>query len=392
MIAIAGGGIGGLGLAVALQQQGHEVVVLERQPEIRDTGAGISLWPNALAALDSVGLGATVRSIGRQLSSGGLRKADGGTAVRFSARSFEAALGEGLVCVHRGELVATLAGMLRPGTIRAGRAVTGYEPSGTGVRVQLATGDGPETEEVQAEALVGADGIHSAVAAAMAGPLGYRYSGYTAWRGIAQIDADPEGEGIWACLPAGHEVGWLPITSGRTYWFATACLPPDYRFPEGDRAYLTQAFAPLPHPVPALLRATPEGQLVRSDIVDREMPSGFSRGPVTVIGDAAHPMRPHMGQGGCQALEDVAALAACLANHSDPATAFERYERIRRRRVATVVKLSRRSGFTRPPGRATSAADRLTALLPGVPIGAALWGLSPIAGYRAGVRATQVAG
>lgn len=382
MIAIAGAGIGGLTLAVALQRRGIEVVVLEGQPEVRDTGAGISLWPNALAALDCVGLGEKVRSLGRQLSSGGLRKLDGTTAIRFSARSFEAALGEGLVCVHRGELVAALAGMLEPGTVLAGRAVEGYELAGSGVRVRLAGGG-----ETAADALVGADGIHSVVAARMAGPLPYLYSGYTAWRGIAQIDVDPEGHGIWACLPGGHEFGWMPITAGRTYWFATAWLPPAYGFPDAGRAYLAGLVAGLPHPVPALLRATPGDQLVRSDIVDRGMPACLARGPVTVIGDAAHPMRPHLGQGGCQALEDAAALVACLTDGSEPAEAFGRYDRMRRRRVETVVKLSRRSGFTRPPGRAAAMTDRLIATLPGIPLGPAVRALAPIAGYRAGVRA-----
>lgn len=96
MIAIAGGGIGGLTLAVALQQQGMEVAVFELQAEIRDTGAGISLWPNALAALDSIGLGQAVRAIGRSSSSGGTRKLDGRDGLTFSSRRFEAALGEGL--------------------------------------------------------------------------------------------------------------------------------------------------------------------------------------------------------------------------------------------------------------------------------------------------------
>ncbi len=128
LIGIAGGGIGGLTLAVALQQHGADVLVLEREPGIRDAGAGLSLWPNALAALDVVGLGDMVRSIGRGLASGGLMKLDGRTALTFSRRNFQAALGSPLVCVHRGELVATLAGHLLLGTTRTGCAVTGFEP------------------------------------------------------------------------------------------------------------------------------------------------------------------------------------------------------------------------------------------------------------------------
>jgi hypothetical protein len=112
--------------AGALQSQGVDVVVLERQPEVRDTGAGISLWPNALAALDVAGFGVAARSLGRTLAAGGIQRLDGRAALSYSRRNFEAALGDGLICVDRGELVRALAGRLRPGTVRTGCAVTGY--------------------------------------------------------------------------------------------------------------------------------------------------------------------------------------------------------------------------------------------------------------------------
>lgn len=403
VIGIAGGGIAGLTLAAGLQAMGVEVIVLERQAEVRDTGAGISLWPNALAALDGLDLGVLVRSLGRSLAAGGDRRLDGRAMMTFTARRFEGALGEGLVCVDRGELVRALGARLRPGTVRTGCLVTGYRVGPSGVTVRLATGgdggedgedgeggEGGEGVEVVVDALVGADGINSAVARQLSGPLPSSYSGYTAWRGIAETSGGSNRNELWACLAGGHEVGWLPVAEDRTYWFATAWLPEGHAFPQGDAAYLEETFGRWPQPIPALLAATPADRLVRSDITDRAMPERWSRGPVTLMGDAAHPMRPHLGQGGCQAIEDAAVLAGCLvAERGDPAGAFARYERRRRARARRIVRLSRAARLTLPPGATTTVFDRLTSYLPALPVGPPIRQLSPIAGYRAGQRATQ---
>jgi 2-polyprenyl-6-methoxyphenol hydroxylase-like FAD-dependent oxidoreductase len=126
---------------------------------------------------------------------------------------------------------------------------------------------------------------------------------------------------------------------------------------------------------------------VRNDVVDRAVPGRWSDRAVTLVGDAAHPMRPHLGQGGCQAIEDAAVLATCLAKAADPVSAFANYERRRRRRAQRIVFLSRLSGFTRPPGPVTAAFDLVTATLPRLPAGPAVRVVAPIASYRAGQRA-----
>ena len=383
-VAIAGGGIGGLTLAGALQAQGADVLVFERQPEVRDTGAAISIWPNALAALDVAGLGDVVRSLGRTLADGGTKRLDGRVALSFSRRSFEVALGEGLICADRGELVRALAGRLRPGTVRTGSTVTGYDLRSSGVTVRIADGRG-----LAVDALVGADGINSTIARELNGPLRSSYSGYTAWRGIAGTSSTSWSDQIWACQAGGREFGWMPIGDRHAYWFATSWLPQGHRFSGGDGAYLKETFGQWPRPIPDLLAATPPERLVRNDVVDRAMPDRWSDRAVTLVGDAAHPMRPHLGQGGCQAIEDAVALACCLAKSADPATAFADYERRRRRRARLIIYLSRFSGFTRPPGPVTTAVDRVTSSCPRLPIGPALRAMAPIAGYRAGQRAVN---
>lgn len=384
-IAIAGGGIGGLTLAVGLQQRGFDVLVFEQRPDIRDSGAGISLWPNALAALDVLSLGHVVRGLGRAICRGGERKLDGRSGPTFSAQGFVSALGEGLVCVDRGELVRTLAGLLEPGTLQTGCAVSGYEQLPDSLLVRI---DGQESIEVAA--LVGADGIYSVVASQMNGSLEFAYSGYTAWRGISEMEFGPEADQVWACLAGGHEVGWMPVGGGRTYWFATSWLPEAYRPPRGDKAYVRELLTTWPQPVPQLVDSTPADRLVRNDIVDRSALARWSDGPVTVLGDAAHPMRPHLGQGGCQAIEDAAALVLSLDGTFDVREAFARYERVRQARTRRIVRLSKHSRFTRPPGPVTATFDRITAGMPSIPIGRGLRVIRPVAGYSAGAKAARL--
>jgi 2-polyprenyl-6-methoxyphenol hydroxylase-like FAD-dependent oxidoreductase len=381
-IAIAGGGIGGLALAVGLQRLGLDVVVFERQPEIRDTGSGISLWPNALAALDVLDLGTEVRGVGRSISRGGERKHNGRRGPSFSTKGFTRTLGDALVCVDRGELVRVLSGLLAPGVVRTGSVVTGCHHKSTSVTVRV-EGQG----EVEASALIGADGINSVVASQMNGGLEFAYSGYTAWRGIAEMEFEPDRDQIRACLARGHEFGWMPVGRERTYWFATAWLSERHELKTGEKEYLTESFRRWPQPIPELLNHTPADRLVRNDIVDRAHLKRWWEGPIAVLGDAAHPMRPHLGQGGCQALEDAAALVHLLDGRGDTAEAFVRYERARWPRTQRIVGISKHSGFTRPLGPATSLFDRMTTAMPAISVDEALRALKPIAGYSAGIRA-----
>lgn len=382
MIAVAGAGIGGLVLAVALQERGVEVLVLEAEDQVRASGAGISLWPNAMAALDVVGLGDLVRSVGHPVSTAALRLPGGALAGTVSSEQFEAALGGHLVCVDRGELVQALAGRLSPGTVRTASPVTGFTAGAASVDVLLTEG-----RRVEAQALAGADGFRSAVAVALAGPLPPAYSGYTAWRGIADLGIE---DGMWACLFDGHEVGWLPVPGDRTYWFATASLPEAHELPGGDGAYLGALLERCPDPVPGLLAATPDDRLLRTDVMDRAVPRRWGRGLVTLLGDAAHPMRPHLGQGGCQAIEDAVVLAQHLAGGDDPVAALRRYEDRRVRRAMWVRRLSTWATMTAPAGIRSRALDGATRLMRDRSAAAALRLVAPVTSYRAGRAAVTV--
>jgi len=136
-----------------------------------------------------------------------------------------------------------------------------------------------------------------------------------------------------------------PVGGGRTYWWATANEPAgEIDPPVGRKADLEQRFAGWWEPVQALLAATPESEILRNDILDREPVDRWGVGRVTLLGDAAHPMTPNLGQGACQAIEDAVALAAALAGSSDIVAALRAYERARQPRTARITRLARRMG------------------------------------------------
>ncbi|MGE2835061.1 FAD-dependent oxidoreductase [Mycobacterium sp. SMC-4] len=357
-IVVVGAGIAGLTTAVALRQAGHEVSVLEQRTDL-SSGAGISIWPNALAALDELGLGDAVRDAGGRVSAGALRWRDGSWLRRPAAQRMVTALGEPLVVIRRAALTDILRAGLPEDAVRTGVSVTGVTLTESSVR--LITADG---RVEHADAAIGADGVGSVLAKALNGPLRSRYVGYTAWRGVAAHPLDPELSG--ETMGAGAEFGHVPLGDEYTYWFATERAAENSSAPEGELPYLRRKFAGWADPIPALIDSTPPADLLRNDLYDRAQARRWARGPVVLVGDAAHPMRPHLGQGGCQGIEDAVILARFAAPGTDLPVAFERFARFRRRRVLPLVRESALIGrvVNLRPAALSGAASRASALIP----------------------------
>jgi 2-polyprenyl-6-methoxyphenol hydroxylase-like FAD-dependent oxidoreductase len=357
-ILVVGAGIAGLATAAALQRRGHEVTVIEERTDT-SSGAGISIWPNALAALDDIGVGDEVRAKGGRVTAGALRWRDG-TWLRHPARErMVKALGEPLVVIHRSALMKVLADALADGTVHTGLAARELVLTADSVRVTLS-----DSTTRTAAAVIGADGTRSVVARHLNGALADHYVGYTAWRGVAEYALDPDVAG--EVLGPGIEFGHVPLGADRTYWFATERAPEGQSASQGELHYLTARFASWADPIPAVLAATDPAGVLRNDLYDRDQARQWSRGPVVVLGDAAHPMRPHLGQGGCQGLEDAAVLARFVDGDDDLAAAFARFAAFRRPRVRALVRESKVIGQLvnmRPPFLG-GLALRATALAP----------------------------
>jgi len=346
-VVVAGGGIGGLTAAIALRRAGFEVSVFERAAELGEVGAGLLPASNAQKALKKLGLAEAVSSLGTPASAAEIRSWRGEVLVSIPAAELEKKIGAPSAAVHRADLQALLAREVGEGTLRLGTEVVAFEQDENGVRVLLADGS-----RESADILVGADGLRSRIRAGLFGPEEPRYAGYTAWRAVVVPEEGllPWGAGFesWG---RGARFGCAHIGNGRVYWFATRNAPEGEKDGppgslDGARANLLRLFEGWHRPIGGLVEAAEENAILRTDIYDREpLDERWGEGRVTLLGDAAHPMTPNLGQGACQAIEDAVVLARCLGERGATAEALRRYERLRSDRVAMVVRRSRRVGM-----------------------------------------------
>lgn len=349
---VVGGGIGGLAAAVALHRVGWDVTVYERAIRPGEIGAGISLWPNALAALEHLQVWPDVRDAGA-MQLGGARRPDGRWLNRITA---DAAPPVEIRLVHRADLHAQLRAALPDGVLIANAEVRAVSPDG---HVQLADGRGQ-----QADLVVAADGLHSASRATLFPEhAGARHAGFTAWRGVTAgpfpLEAAAE---TWG---RGAEFGATILLDRRVYWFATANLPEGARAGD-ERAEVLGRFGSWHEPIRRIVEATEPDAVLRHDIYElvRPLPP-FALGRVALLGDAAHAMTPNLGQGACLALEDAVELAALVARADDVTAALREYDARRRPRTQRLAAASARAARvvqseSRPAAALRNAAARLT--------------------------------
>jgi 2-polyprenyl-6-methoxyphenol hydroxylase-like FAD-dependent oxidoreductase len=324
---VIGAGVGGLAAGVALQRRGWDVTVLERAAALENVGAGLAVAPNALKALDALGLGDEIRALAALQGEAGISRPDGRWIARTDAARAEARYGDPTVVIHRAALVGLLAGALAPGTVRTGVPVTGVDAEAG----RVVTADGVH----EADLVVAADGIDSAVRGTLfpdhPGPV---YTGVTSWRIVVE---HPGGTlrpmEMWG---RGTVFGIAALGDGRVYCYSTAPAAPGERAAD-EKAELLRRFGRFAEPVPQLIRAA--DAVLRTDIrcLDRPL-ERFHSGRVALLGDAAHAMTPNLGQGACQALED----AVVLAVNADRPAGLAVYSAARVPRTTQVAAASRR--------------------------------------------------
>ncbi|MEV0899385.1 NAD(P)/FAD-dependent oxidoreductase [Actinoplanes sp. NPDC049802] len=348
---VVGAGMAGLAAAGALSRSGWRVTVLERSERVAAPAAAVVLWPNGLRALESLHPDGGWTAIASPLPDGGVRRPDGQWLVAPRPR---AGSGPAPVVVHLEDLFDALVAGLGDAEVRTGFDVTTVRVDR---RRRPTVGDGRTV--IEADLLIAADGIDSRVRAAVAPEAVAVGSGFAAWQAVIpgfrapRLDGDrcPAGETLGAgyrfvAMPLGDRAGGR----GGVYWVATAAGAPRPESPATQLALLRRWFAGWHEPVGALLDATRPEDLVPQGVRElRPLPRAYgfasAGGGVVLIGDAAHAMPHHLGQGACLAFEDVATLRSLTAT-AEPGegliAAVEAYDRLRRPRTTTVVRRNRR--------------------------------------------------
>ena len=342
---VVGGGIGGVAAAVALARAGIDVQVHEQAQQLAEVGAGVSLAPNGLRMLERLGVGEGIRQVGVRYAASDLRLPDG-RAVEHEPYQF--AMAGQNVGIHRADLLTLLAGQLPPGTVRTGHRCTGFSQDEVGATVGFAGGS-----TVTADVVIGADGIHSVLQGFVVAPAEPVFSGVVAYRGLVpRLEEYPSGT-IRMWMGEGRHFLVFPVRAGQLLNYV-GFVSSDTAVREswsarGDPAALAAHFAGWDPAVGEIIAAIsgPGGSGFRWAMYDRAPLPRWSSGRLTLLGDAAHPMLPHLGQGVNQALEDAVALATLLGASTSPADvprALAAYEQLRRDRTARVQLGSRRQG------------------------------------------------
>ena len=354
-VIIIGGGIGGLAAALALLKRGIDVEIHEQAPELKEVGAGIQISSNGTRVLYALGLEEALKRVQVLPSRRVIRHWSTGETWNWFDLGATTAQRYGTphVMLHRGDLHGLLADAVRavkPDAVKLGRRCASVESLDDDAEVRFEDG-----ETVRAAYLIGADGIHSKVRAALFGADKPIFTGAVAWRGLVPMEKLPERlqqmQGVNWLGPRGHVLHY-PVRRGEIMNFISFVERDDWQIEswvtQGTKNELANDFRGWHADVHEIIDRI-ETPYKWAMMVREAMPR-WSKGRVTLLGDACHPTLPFLGQGGVMAIEDGYVLAASLAKHfSDPATALARYEEARRERTATVVRKShenRRSAFS----------------------------------------------
>ncbi|MEM8531625.1 MAG: FAD-dependent oxidoreductase [Chloroflexota bacterium] len=264
-VLIIGGGIGGLTTAVALQQRGIKAHVFEAAPELRAVGAGIWLPPNAMQVMDRLGLAKRMQQAGRPIETLHLCDYQQGVLQTAQLAQAKRRFGFATTAIHRGRLQRILADSIASGQIHIGKACRDVVQTKKHVQVHFADGS-----VAKARVVIAADGIHSVVRQHLFPKSKVRFSGQTSYRAVAPctLPATFDGHGyeIWA---EGRRFGYSAISAGEVYWYITLDAPSDTHGKKAlDKTNLLKHFTHFPNPVSRLIQATPEQQIVQTDISD----------------------------------------------------------------------------------------------------------------------------
>ncbi|NUR69241.1 MAG: NAD(P)-binding protein [Hamadaea sp.] len=320
--AIIGGGIGGLTLASALHADGWDVTLFEREPGMSGAGTALGMWPSATRALDRIGVGAGVRSLGSTAETAQFRRSDGSLIASINMAKLTQRAGDTVYSLSRPALLELIHKATPPQVLRFQQPVDDVD--------RLTSGH---------DVVVAADGIFSRTRTQLFGEqYRARYTGMTAWRGWLDdhpIDGMTE---TWGS--GGRKFGCGPQEGGRTNWYGASLAPErDFR-PGRELVRLHEMFGGWHGPMREVLDAITEDGILRHDLYVTPTLPTYVRDNIALLGDAAHAMTPDLGRGACEAIIDAVALADCLRDARNVAEGLAAYDHARRRpsqRIATTA-------------------------------------------------------
>lgn len=339
-VTIIGGGIGGLALARALHLRGIACEVYEKTPRFTDCGAALTMWPNGMRALRDLGLERPVAGAGWPVATSDIRRPDGTLLLSTDVTSVSRKAEAPTVAIRRAALHAALADGASAVPVHTGKRLVMIEEGHDAVTARFSDGS-----EARSTILIGSDGVWSQVRRHIAGEAEPRRLGYSLWRGLARLhDARLRSGHAFETWSRGARFGMVQVGAEHVYWYAGLNDGPGGGFAEA-LPVLRERFGDWHDPIPRVLDPRVTEFALHTEIVDRPPLAAWRRGRIALLGDAAHPMTPDLGQGACSAVEDAVCLAECLASNDT----FERilgcYESRRRARCEAVAEKSRRVGL-----------------------------------------------
>jgi 2-polyprenyl-6-methoxyphenol hydroxylase-like FAD-dependent oxidoreductase len=333
---IAGAGIGGLTLAIALQRKGIDVTIVEQAPALRPLGAGLVLAANAVKALTEIGIEQEVLKAGKALKRLVIKDRRGQVLTSTDSEQISRRYGAtDNFAIHRAELHDVLLKHLQPGSIQLAKQCVDFKQNAEGISLYFQDGSIINTDYV-----IACDGIHSIFRRKLIPQSEIRYAGYTCWRAV--VDNPPPGINVEETSETwgqGARFGIVPLASGKLYWFAclnaaaSSAVMRNYTVED-----LLSRFGHFHDPVPSLIKNTRNDQLIWGDIIDLKPLTQFAFDNIAIMGDAAHATTPNMGQGACMAIEDAVVLSNLLGRHSNVQDAFRKFEWMRLPRTQKIVK------------------------------------------------------
>lgn len=350
-IAVVGAGIGGAAAAALLQNAGFDVELFEQAESFSRLGAGIHIGPNAMRVFRKIGLESQLEQMGSHPDFWFSREGHTGEYLsriplgEFARKEYGAAY----ITIHRGDMHELQINSLKPGTVHYGKRLESLHEEDGYVRLMFKDGS-----EVHADLVIGADGIHSKVRETLLGVEVPTYSGWVAHRALIRGEnlrkfADEFEPCVKWWRPDSHMMVYYTTAKRDEYYFVTGVPHEawDFQGPfvDSSQEEMLSAFEGYHSTVQNLIRSTEN--ITKWPLLNRNPLPLWSRGRLVMLGDACHPMRPHMAQGACMAIEDAAILARCLeeTGASDYETAFSLYEGTRKDRATQVQEVSNGNTF-----------------------------------------------